>query len=31
MKTGKRHYESFNFKDTGKIMDGELLYSLNLR
>jgi len=28
---GKRLYESFNFKDTGKIMDGELLYSLNLR
>lgn len=27
---GKRLYESFNFKDTGKIIDGELLYALNL-
>lgn len=29
-KIGKRLYESFNFKDTGKIIDGELLYSLSL-
>lgn len=28
---GKRLYESFNFKDTGKIIDGELLYSLNFK
>lgn len=28
---GKRLYESFNFKDTGKIVDGELLYSFNLK
>ncbi len=28
---GKRLYESFNFKDTGKIIDGELLYSLSLK
>lgn len=28
---GKRLYESFNFKDTGKVIDGELLYSLNLK
>ncbi|MBU3107353.1 GNAT family N-acetyltransferase [Clostridium gasigenes] len=28
---GKKLYESFNFKDTGKIIDGELLYSLSLK
>ncbi|GGH31140.1 GNAT family N-acetyltransferase [Paenibacillus segetis] len=28
---GKRLYESFNFQDTGKIVDGELLYSLKLK
>lgn len=28
---GLKLYESFNFKDTGKIIDGELLYSLNLQ
>lgn len=28
---GKKLYESFNFKDTGEIIDGELLYCLNLK
>lgn len=27
---GKKLYESFNFKDTGKIIDGELLYCLSI-
>lgn len=30
-KIGKRLYESFNFKDTGKIIEWELLYSLKLK
>lgn len=29
-KIGKHLYESFGFKNTGKIIDGELLYCLNL-
>lgn len=28
---GKNLYKSFSFKDTGKVIDGELLYSLNLK
>lgn len=28
---GKRLYESFNFKDTGEIIEDELLYSLKLK
>lgn len=28
---GKRLYESFHFKDTGKIIDDEVVYSLKLR
>lgn len=27
---GRHLYENFNFKDTGKIIDGEILYSLKL-
>ena len=30
-KIGKKLYESFNFKATGRIIDGELLYSLSLK
>lgn len=28
---GRKLYESFNFKNTGKIIEGELLYSLTLK
>lgn len=28
---GRRLYESFNFKDTGRIIDDELLYSLKIK